>query len=148
MYKDIEMVESLKGLTKNIIAFFESNFFKDGDISCSELNVIKTIKQEENKQLNITELATLLKMSKSAVSQTIAKLEKKNLVKKKICLFDKKLYYIVLTAKGEIVYKEQSEKYMEAILRVSKEMGNDDSKELSRLVEKLSAIIEKLGKEI
>ena len=88
-----EMIDSFKILTKNIISFFENNLFKYSDIGCSELNVIKEIYEynKVDKKLNVTELAHLLKMSKSAVSQSISKLERKGLVKRKINLFDKKV---------------------------------------------------------
>jgi hypothetical protein len=68
VYEDIEMVESFKNLTKNIVSFFENNLFKDSNITCSELSIIKVINENEseNKKVNITEIAHILKMSKSA----------------------------------------------------------------------------------
>ena len=147
--KDIEIVESFKNLTKNIISFFESSLFEKENVSCSELNVLKALceGEKENKKMNITELATLLKMSKSAVSQLISKLEKKGFVKRKINLFDKKINYISVTEEARISYENNHEKYNEVVKKVVEEMGEADSKELSRLLEKLSNIISELGEE-
>lgn len=144
-----EMIDSFKILTKNIISFFENNLFKESDIGCSELNVIKSIYEynKVDKKLNVTELAHLLKMSKSAVSQSISKLERKGLVKRKINLFDKKVNYITLTEHAICEYENKQKEYNEMVVKVSNQMGEKDVKELSRLLEKLSDIINVLGKE-
>ena len=142
-----QIVVAFKGLTKNIISFFENSLIEEKKISCSELNILKTIKEVNDKQLNVTELSLILKMSKSAVSQAISKLEKKNLVKKKSDLFDKKVYHIVLTDKAEKLYLKHNKEYLETLKKVSMEMGEADINELSRLLEKLSNIINRLGKE-
>ena len=146
-YNEIEIVESFKNLTKNIITYFENNLFGDSSFSCSEHNVIGTILQNEGNKMNITELASILKMSKSAVSQSVSKLEKKGYVKRKINLLDKKINYLVLTEKAKEEYAIKRKEYHEMILKVSDGMGEQDSKELSRLLEKLSNIINCLGKE-
>lgn len=145
--ENIEIVESFKNLTKNIVSFFESNLFKKDNISCSELSILKALceSEKENKKMNVTELAVLLKMSKSAVSQLVSKLEKKGFVKRKINLFDKKINYISICDEARIGYEHNQEKYSEVVKQVAEEMGVEDSKELSRLLKKLSGIIYNLG---
>ena len=142
-----EMVESFKNLTKHIVSFFESNLFEKENISCSELSVLKVLCEGEkaDKKMNVTELANALKMSKSAVSQLIAKLEKKGFVKRKINLFDKKINYISVTEEARSAYENNHKKYNEVVKKVVDQMGKTDSKELSRLLEKLSNIISELG---
>lgn len=142
-----EMVESFKNLTKNIVSFFESNLFDKDNISCSELSVLKVLceSEKENKKMNVTELAALLKMSKSAVSQLIAKLEKKGFVKRKMNLFDKKINYISTSDDARNSYEHNQKKYSEVVNQVVEQMGEEDSKELSRLLQKLSDIIYNLG---
>lgn len=142
-----EMVESFKNLTKNIVSFFESNLFDKDNISCSELSVLKVLceSEKENKKMNVTELAALLKMSKSAVSQLIAKLEKKGFVKRKMNLFDKKINYISISDDARNSYEHNQKKYSEVVNQVVEQMGEEDSKELSRLLQKLSDIIYNLG---
>lgn len=145
---EIEMVESFKTLTKNIVAFFENNLFKSANIGCSELNVLKTIHEGEleNKKMNVTELANTLKITKSATSQLVSKLEKKGFVKRKINLLDKKVNYISLTEEAAKKIEDKHNEYKEVVYKVIKEMGEKDSSELSRLLEKLSGIISDLGK--
>lgn len=146
--KEIEMVEAFKTLTKNIVTFFENNLSKTSDIGCSELSVLKTIHEGEKvqKKMNVTELAILLNITKSAASQLVSKLEKKGLVKRKINLFDKKVNYISLTEEAVKKYENKHNEYQEVVYKVVNEMGEKDSKELSRLLEKLSNIINGLGK--
>lgn len=142
-----EMVESFKNLTKHIVSFFESNLFEKENISCSELSVLKVLceGEKEDKKMNVTELANELNMSKSAVSQLISKLEKKGFVKRKINLFDKKINYISVTEEARSAYENNHKKYNEVVKKVVDEMGETDSKELSRLLGKLSNIISELG---
>lgn len=146
--KYIEIVESFKTLSKNIVIFFENNLLDNNDISCSELSVLNVICENEKKgkKVNLTEIANELKITKSAVSQSIAKLEKKGFLKRKINLFDKKVNYISLTKDALKKYESKRKEYDLVIKKVSDEMGENDSKELSRLLEKLSNIICNLGK--
>ena len=146
--KDIQMVESFKNLTKNIVSFFENTLLDKTDISCSELSVLSIICENEKiqKKVNVTEIANELKISKSAVSQSISKLEKKGYVKRKINLFDKKINYISLTEDAIQKYEIKHKEYENAIFKVLNEMGEKDSEELSRLLGKLSNIIYSLGK--
>ena len=145
--ENIEIVESFKNLTKNIISFFEGNVFKKDNVSCSELSILKVLSESEkqNIKMNVTELANELKMSKSAVSQLVSKLEKKGFVKRKINLIDKKINYLTITDIARENYQNNRGKYNEIVNKVVSEMGEVDSKELSRLLKKLSDIIYSLG---
>lgn len=145
--KDLQMVDSFKNLTKNIVNFFENSLYENHDISCSELSVLKVIYESEKdaRKINVTELSSILKMTKSAASQLIAKLEKKSLVKRKINIFDKKINYITLTEEAKVGYEDNQKKYSEIVNKVIEKMGEKDSKDLSRLLEKLSNIIKNLG---
>lgn len=146
---DIEIVESFKNLSKNIVSFFENILLSKSDISCSELSVLSVVCENEklNKKVNVTEIASELKISKSAVSQSIAKLEKKGYVKRKINLFDKKINYISLSEDCLKKYEDKKNIYNCCINKVLVKMGEEDSKELSRLLEKLSDIIYEFGKD-
>lgn len=145
--KEIQIVDSFRVLAKNIVNFFESYLLKESNISCSELSILKTLyeSEKEDRKMNITELSSSLKITKSATSQLVTKLEKKGFVKRKINLFDKKIYYICLTEEGKSSYEDSITKYNNAILKVANEMGEDDCKVLSRLLEKLSDVIYSLG---
>ena len=146
MEQKIELVESFKGLTKSIVNFFENTLLKSSNVSCSELSVINSLIEAEmvDKKMNITELAHSLKITKSATSQLVSKLEKKGYIKRKINLFDKKVNYLIVTEEG----KKECLNNKETIDRIAKlvniKMGDDDSSELSRLLEKLSTIIKEL----
>ena len=145
--KSIQIVESFRLLTKNIANFFENNLLKKANISCSELNVLKLLceSEKEEKKMNVTELAVALKITKSATSQLVSKLERKGFVKRKINLFDKKMYYISVTEEAKKGYEENIVKYNKVIEKVADEMGDKDSEELSKLLGKLSNIIYNIG---
>jgi len=139
--KNIHIVDSFRTLTKNIVNFFENDLLKKNDISCSELSLLKVLCESENEKMNITDLSNSLKITKSAVSQLVSKLEKKGFVRRKINLFDKKVNYITITEEARKGYEENTTKYNSVIEKVANEMGEKDSVELSRLLEKLSNII-------
>lgn len=141
--KKIEIVESFRFFSKNIANFFENHVLKKNDVNCSELSLLKVLYDGEtkDKKMNVTEIASSLKISKSATSQLVSKLDKKGFVKRKINLFDKKINYITLTSNAKKWYEESTEKYNSIVEKVAENMGEEDSKELSRLLEKLSCII-------
>ena len=142
--KDILIVDSFRSLAKNIVNFFESDLLKKNNISCSELSMLKVLCENEKEKMNITDLSNSLKITKSAVSQLVSKLEKKGFVKRKINLFDKKVNYITITEEARKGYEENTIKYNAVIEKVANQMGEKDSVELARLLEKLSNIICKL----
>ena len=123
--------------------------FDDNEISCSEFSIINCLYEGEieNQKMNITELASSLKITKSAASQLVTRLEKKGYIKRKINLFDKKINYISLNENAMKQYEDKHNEYINAINKVREEMGEKDIKELTRLLEKLSNIINDLGKD-
>lgn len=146
MEQKIELVESFKGLTKSIVNFFENTLLKSSNVSCSELSVINSLIEAEmvDKKMNITELAHSLKITKSATSQLVSKLEKKGYIKRKINLFDKKVNYLIVTEEGKKECLNNKDTIDKIAKLVNIKMGDDDSSELSRLLEKLSTIIKEL----
>ena len=146
MEQKIDIVESFKGLSKSIANLLENTLLKNSMMSCSEFSVINALieAEKEDKKMNITELSHSLKITKSAVSQLVTKLEKKGCLKRKINLFDKKVNYLVVTGLGKIEHDNNQERFDKIVKKVNSELGKEDSEELSRLIEKLSKIIKDL----
>ena len=146
MKQKIELVDSFRVLTKSIVNFFENTLLKSSDLSCSELSVINALIESENedKKMNITELSQSLKITKSAASQLVTKLEKKGYVKRRINLFDKKVNYLIVTDDGKKEQISNQENLDKIAQQVEEKMGAKDSEELTRLLEKLSDIIKEL----
>lgn len=139
MNREIKMIESFRLLAKNIVTFFENNLLTKFNISCSELAVLKLLC--ENEGVNITEVALSLRITKSAASQLVSKLERKGFVKRNRNIFDKKVNCLYATEIAKQQYIENSNKYNDVIKEVADKMGEEDSNELSRLLEKLSGVI-------
>lgn len=146
---ELSIIESFRNLTKNIVACFENHLLGENKLSCSELNLLGIICEsgKNDKKINVTELANLLKITKSATSQLVAKLEKKGLVKKKISIFDKKINYITLADGVMEEYEKSQKEYNEIVRKVHEKLGENDIKELSRLLDKLSGIIRDIRKD-
>jgi DNA-binding MarR family transcriptional regulator len=73
----------------------------------SEIHTIEAI--GKHKQINVTELSTYLSVTKSAISQMIDKLIKKEMVDKKVLSKSDTEVALTLTPKGEIVYYKHEE---------------------------------------
>lgn len=145
----VKMIDSFKNLSESIKKMFDNNIFNNLDLSMSELKLLETIDvcSNENEHVNTSDLATKLKISKSAVSQSVNKLEKKGYLNKKLSLKDKKIGYLYLTDECKIKCGEKKAICENIIKRVVEELGEQNILELSALLNSLSNAIEKIREE-
>lgn len=137
-----KMIDSFKNLSESIKKMFDSNI----ELSISELKLIETIEtnSKNNNFVNISDLSNILKISKSAVSQCVSKLEKKGYIKRKISLKDKKIGYLYITENCKIKYKEKKELCENIVKKVVEKLGDDKILKLSGLIDDLSNVIESI----
>lgn len=140
-----EMINSFKSLTNNIKSLFDSNILNNIDLSLSELKVLEVI--EENNEVNVSKIASGLRISKSAVSQIVSKLEKKGCIYRKVDEKNKKINYLYLTDNSQNVYRDKKYKCKEIIEKVVKKLGDENILKLSELLNQLSNVIESIGKD-
>lgn len=145
----VKMIDSFKNLSESIKKMFDSNIFANIELSVSELKLLETIdaNSKENKLVNTSDLANSLKVSKSAVSQSIAKLEKKGYIKRKISLKDKKIGYLYLTDECKIKCEEKRKVCENIIENVVDLLGEEKILKLSDLLNELSEVIENIRRE-
>ncbi len=77
------------------------------DLNLSEVHLLKVA--EQNPNYTLIEYAEKLKVSRSAITQLVNLLEKKDCVKKKKA--NKKSFVLELTSKGEIVCNKHDEEH-------------------------------------
>lgn len=142
----VKMIDSFKKLSESIKMMFDSNIFNNMGLSISELKLLETIDacSKEEKLVNTSDLASSLKVSKSAISQSVSKLERKGYVKRKISLKDKKIGYLYLTDECKIKCEEKKIACESIINKVVEELGEDKILKLSDLLNELSNVIENI----
>jgi DNA-binding MarR family transcriptional regulator len=119
-------------LLRVIYKFFEvdkkSRFYgTDKPLFEAEIHMIKSIK--ENEGIHVTGLAEKLGITKGAVSQTIAKLQKKGMVIKDRDSSNQSKLVLRLTEKGEIAYKshiDYHEKFDKCVENILKDTTEDN----------------------
>lgn len=109
----------------------------------SEFVMLKFISDET--EVKVSDISVKLQISNAAVSQVISSLEGKQLVKRKMSSVDRRIVFVSLTEKGVNVIDESKvimNKFME---KVVKNLGEHDSKELIRIINKLEKLLQDGG---
>lgn len=143
----VKMIDSFKKLSESIHKLFDSN--EKSDLSMSETKLIETIDiaNKKGELVNTSDIANNLRISKSAVSQCISKLERKGYIRRKINLKDKKIGYLYLTDACKTKYEEKKAKCNDIVARVIKHLGEDKIYKISNLIEELNMIVENIKEE-
>ena len=115
-----------------------------GEIPRSELKMLKMIKMNssEVEGVKISTLSELLDISKSAVSQVINALEDKGNVVRITTKNDRRVVYVRLTESGEECFAKELQVFFNGMNKIFTKMGEEDTEELLRLLEKLYAIVD------
>lgn len=79
------------------------NYGTDQPLFDAEVHIIKAVREHEG--IHITALAEMLNVTKGAVSQTLMKLQKKDMVVKEPDIQNQSRLCLKLTPKGEVAYE-------------------------------------------
>jgi len=112
------------------------------DLNLSEVHLLKVV--EQNPQYTLVEYAEKLNISRSAVTQLVNLLEKKDCVKKK--KINMKSFVLELTSKGEIVcnkHDEEHKKIEDNLRRIFKKYDYIFFEQLSELMSDITDTWEK-----
>ncbi|MCI5892499.1 MAG: MarR family transcriptional regulator [Clostridiales bacterium] len=101
--------------------------FDKSPISIREFLVLKMIRDAEENSDNITssEISRFFCISRSAVSQFIASLEKREYIERKIVESDKRKTYLIATPKAKAVLDDYKSRFTEILDELSKQMGGE-----------------------
>ena len=114
-----------------------------GEIPRSELKMLKMIKMNssETEGVKVSTLSELLDISKSAVSQMINALEDKGYVERVTTKNDRRVVYVRLTENGKERLAKELRAFLQGMDKIFTKMGEEDTEELLRLLEKLYTIV-------
>ncbi|GAA1603016.1 MarR family winged helix-turn-helix transcriptional regulator [Catellatospora bangladeshensis] len=79
----------------------ESALKEQHELGMSEFEVLDRLVEDEHRCLRMQELGELIHLSQSALSRTVARLEKDGLVERALCATDRRGVYVRLTDPGQ-----------------------------------------------
>lgn len=102
------------------------------------MNLIAKYQEESNEKPTLVFLSRELGIRKATVTPLVERLVKKGYLLKETSEHDKRLKLITLTEKGISVLREQCDMEMERLRAVLQYMGEEDTKELIRMLDKVN----------
>lgn len=115
--------------------------FGSGDmLHCSEIHTLMAI--GKNPDVNLTNLSRLLGISKSAISQMVSKLAKKDLVEKHHDPENDKEVLLHLTPRGTIAYLGHEQHHAKIYARMHRNIGDLTDDQFALILRFLGAIEE------
>ena len=119
-------------------------------LSRTEFRMIREIlmERERGKDIISSELARRLGVTRSAVSQVVSKLEKRNIVMRAAAPDDKKIAYVRLTKHSLAIFNEQCAQANAIMERVCETMGEEQMNELVTLYGKFCEALGEAKKSI
>ena len=113
----------------------------DKSITINEVHLIDLIGR--NQPVNLVKLSELLEVSRSAVTQSVRRLIKKNLVSFEFAQDNEKNKYLILSKKGVEVFnihKEQQEHIEKAIFSILRNYSEEDLQMVMKLMDDVEQV--------
>ena len=120
---------------------------KEAALNHTELRLVGEIlySKAEGERLISTQLAKRLNVTRSAVSQIVQNLEKREIIKRVDDLVDKKIAYVELTDFAMKLYLKTKESWLETLAKIIEEFGKEKLDALLALSDEFGEIVEKLN---
>lgn len=129
-----DLFASWLSLRKN----FKSDKFLE-ELTFNEIRVCKLLVNEE--MVQVKEISEVLSISRPALNAILNKLEDKELIERVRMKNDRKAVYIKLSDKTYDIYIQEKQRFVERMNGIVKSMGEEDTKILIKLLNKLNFII-------
>lgn len=96
----------------------------------------------ENVEPTPSEISTRFDLSTARVANTLNSLEKKGFIERIHDAKDRRKVFVHITPEGKAIAKEKYEEAIEHTLQLLESLGEDDAKELIRLVKKIKLVMQ------
>ena len=108
-------------------------------ISLEWYAILLILAQSEEASLRPSDLADLTGLSRSATTRLVDRLERSGLVERRACESDRRVTFVVLTPRGEEVFREAGRVHLRGIdEHVGSHLTNDELAQISALLGKLA----------
>ena len=101
----------------------------------------------DERGVKVSDLAARGGVSVPAVSQTLRSLEQKGLVERTLSQEDRRVVYVRLTAEGERMLDQATERFSGRLDELLRRLGSEDTEQLLRILGRLDAIIQDMRRE-
>ena len=128
-------VSALLKTSKNYTDLLRLNVLEYG-FNLTEFGILEALYQKG--RLTVGELLSKLLVNNSTLSYTINKLIKEELIEKKCCETDGRVFYVTLSSKGHKVISDIAPKHYAYIETIGKALDEDEEKTLRELLKKLN----------
>jgi DNA-binding MarR family transcriptional regulator len=91
-----------------------------------------------NEKVKLSDIAKTLRVTLPAVTHKVNDLHEKNYVVKETSSKDLRVTYIRLTPEGKSYVESIKDAYYEPLKRITKHLGNEDTENLIRILDKIS----------
>ena len=120
--------------------------FGTGDLLFpSEIHTIQAIGDHEN--INVTDLAAVLKVTKPTVSERVKKLERLELIERQEAAENRKTVILHLTARGWIAYKGHAAHHKEMFDHFQQQFGSGMADQIRKCQQAFAAFLDVLKQE-
>ena len=131
---DLRIVISMARSYNLLFSTIEKNVQEYG-LNLSEFGVLEMLWHKGDQ--SIQKIAEKILVTSGTITYVIDKLQKNNLVIRKQCEKDKRMYYVSLTEKGEKLISEIFPKHKLFLNELLKGIGNDDKTQLIKQLQTL-----------
>jgi DNA-binding MarR family transcriptional regulator len=115
--------------------------FGSGDLLFpSEIHTIQAIGDHEN--INITDLAAALKVTKPTISERVKKLERIDLIQRQEAADNMKTVILQLTARGWIAYKGHKSHHKKMFTHFQKQFGSNTAGQIRKCQQAFAAFLD------
>lgn len=123
---------------------------KDLDVSMAELVLMKAVADNElnsEENINIADIQSLLFVTKAAVSQMYAALEKKGYLNREIDKNNRRKLIVTLTPKGHEILGVMENNMIKLLSKIVSKVGEDNTNQLINLINCLAEALEEIKDE-
>ena len=131
--------ELLKDIREKARDYFQRNIENNSiDRICSTHGaILDFLHNSENDKNSMSEIAVEINRSKSTVTELVNKLEKLGYVKKKCCMDDSRVIYVVLTKEGKNARKKYEDVYSSLINKTFKNFSSNEKKYILKMLKRI-----------
>ena len=145
--KNKELMHELMDAFKNLKG--KPNGFKDGELKHSEFMLLiklgKFLDEKKEASAKTTELSRILELSPSTITPLINSLEEKGYIKRDYDKTDRRIVLLSFTEEGDKLKQKINKTFNTQMQGLMKYLGENDTKELIRLLKKCGEYMNKKG---
>lgn len=140
------MKDSAENLVKAILNFQSLDIYycKDLDMnSFKDMWLMQYLEDHAQKgeQSRMTDIAEEMRVSKSAVTQLVTRMEKRGVIKRYHDKKDRRIVFVKPTDKGREVFADKSQAMLAYIEKLVGRIGEEDSDKLVEILNKILSIV-------